>query len=106
LWIANFLGGGILLLLGCVFRANDAYDGLSGFSTMSAEEKKKWDIIGAGRFITGIMILSGVVLGIGGVLCMIDFYPNASVITSWVIMAASTVGGVIYINASGRFKRK
>jgi hypothetical protein len=106
MWLSNFLCGGIVLYLGCAYRSHDAYDGLSGFSTMSEAEKKNWDIIGAGRFITLLMMIGGAALVLGGVLYMAGFYPYYSMFGSWGIMLAVLLGGVFYIKASGRFKRK
>jgi uncharacterized membrane protein len=100
-----FLSGGLILIIGGIMRAFDAYDGLSGFSTMSAEEKKNWDIIGAGRFLTTVLIVSGIVLIIGGALCLFDMFPNESMFISWSVMVAMTLGSAVYANVSGRFKR-
>jgi hypothetical protein len=100
--LSNFLGGAIVLLLGCVFRAYDAYDGLSGFANLDDDH---WDKIALGRFITTRMIASGAVLLAGGVLCLIGFYPLISISVTWGFMVAALLGGVIYANASGRFKK-
>lgn len=106
MWIANFFGGGLTLILGVVYRIFDAYDGLSGFSTMNEEEKSKWDIIGAGRFITQLMIISGAILVIGGILTLINFMPNLVMAVSWILFSIIIITGAIYINVSKRFKRR
>lgn len=105
MWIACFLGGGLTLLLGVVFRIHDAYDGLSGFSTMSNEEKSKWDIIGAGRFITRLMIISGAIVVVGGVLILINFMPDMVMAVSWIIFIVILIAGAIYVNNSKRFRK-
>jgi hypothetical protein len=99
---ANFFSGAIVLLLGCAFRANGAYDGLTGFDRLREEE---WDKPAMGRFITTLMIVAGAVLLVGGVLIAVGFYPEVSLIVTWVFMFAMLLGGVVYANVSGRFKK-
>ena len=106
--IASFLVMSIFsvpaIFFGIILCGGNGADMIAGFNTKSPAERAKWDEKALCR-ATGVLLLviAGCVelLMLGAVLGM--------TVLKWgggILMAVSTVFGVIYINKSQRFRRK
>jgi hypothetical protein len=105
LLLANFLGGGLMLLIGLVLRFVQGSEGLiAGYNTSSKTEKEKWNATAMRIFLGKTFILSSCVLLIAGVLILLNIYPNLSMIVSWSVFTVAIISCVIYMNISSKFK--
>ena len=98
MWVANILGGAVMLLVGLVIRAGNATSLIAGYNTASAEEKAKYDERALTKFVGGLLIAASVILLAGGML------PAVAGI-SWALFTAIVIGGIVYMNTGNRFRR-
>jgi hypothetical protein len=98
MWVANILGGAVMLLVGLVIRAGNATSLIAGYNTASAEEKAKYDERALTKFVGGLLIAASVILLAGGML------PAVAGI-SWALFMAIVIGGIVYMNTGNRFRR-
>ena len=106
--IAGLIITGILLVPGIIFGiilcSGRGIDMIAGFNTSSPEERAKWDEKALCR---GVGILLFLIVGccllttVGAVLDV-----PALRWVGYILLAAVTVGGFIYINKSKRFKKQ
>ena len=92
------------IFFGIILCHGKGADMIAGFNTASPEERAKWDETALCRAV-GILLLVMVgcleLLLLGAVLGMVALTWGGGV-----LIAVSTVFGIIYINTSKRFKRK
>lgn len=96
-WIANILGGTVILFLGIIIRVFNASGLIAGYNTASAEEKAKYDERALTKFVGGLLIAASVILLARGIL------PAVAGI-SWALFMAIVIGGVVYMNTGERFR--
>lgn len=98
MWVANILGGVIVLSFGLVIRVFNVSGLIAGYNTTSAEEQALYDERALTRFVGNLLIAASLVLLAGGLL------PAAAGI-SWLLFVAIVIGGIVYMNTGERFKR-
>ena len=101
----NLIGGVICLVIGLVLRTGKASSLIAGYNTMSAEEQARWNEVAMSRFVGWMLIIPSILLLVGCVPILFDFYPIIILIITWGIFTAVIIAGVIYLNTSRRFKR-
>ncbi len=106
MWIANILGGTVLLILGIVIRVFNISGLIAGYNTAPAAERAKYDETALTRFVGAMLIVSSVVLLAGGLLPVIAGAPDSVVGISWFVFLAVVIGGVVYMNTGDRFKHR
>jgi membrane protein YqaA with SNARE-associated domain len=103
--IANFLGGFTTLFLGLIIRFLKASSLIAGYNTASKEEKAKYDEEKLTEFVGNMLIVSSIILLLGGFLTIIISTPLCVVFISWALFLLIIIGGVIYMNTGNRFKK-
>ena len=106
--IAGLIITGILLVPGIVFGiilcSGRGVDMIAGFNTASPEERAKWDEKALCR---GVGILLFLILGCMVLIAVISVLGTTTLVWGGLVFtAAVSVGGMIYINKSKRFKKK
>ncbi len=93
-----------IIVIGIVLCCGKGADLIAGYNTASPEEKAKWNREALCRG-TGVMVLSIVACIL---LSMAGAIWNLPALrwTGYGLLAAVTVGGLIYINKSKRFRKK
>ncbi|NLZ29652.1 MAG: DUF3784 domain-containing protein [Methanomicrobiales archaeon] len=104
-WIANALGGVIVLVIGIIIRAFNVSSLIAGYNTASAEEQEKYDERALTRFVGNLLITASAILLAGGLLDVATGARGAIVSASWLAFVALLIGGVVYANTGGRFQR-
>lgn len=104
--IANFMGGFLLLLIGLIIRIFKTSGLIAGYNTASREEKEKYNEEELTRFVGNMLIVSAAILLIAGFLSITGIIPKYMAAASWVLFSLVLVGGVIYMNTGGRFKKQ
>lgn len=102
--LANVLGGIICLIFGLIIRTGKANFLIAGFNTMSEQEKSKWNEEAVSKYTGWTLIISSLVLLIGCIPILLCAYPYVSLLVSWGLFVLVVIGGMVYINTSGRFK--
>ena len=105
MWIANFIGGGIIFLFGIALRFGNYSSLLAGYNTMSEEKKKKWNEKAITRFVGNLFIVEAIIVIFGGILVMHNIAPQTIMIMSWSVFGVLHIIGIIYVNKSSRFKQ-
>jgi membrane protein YqaA with SNARE-associated domain len=105
MWVANLLGGTITLFLGLIIRIFKASGLIAGYNTASKEEKSKYNEEKLTKYVGNMLIVSSIILLIGGFLSVFAIIPNYLVSISWVLYSIVIIGGVVYMNAGDRIKK-
>ena len=104
---ANLIGGVICLVMGLIIQSGKANSMIAGYNNLSEEDKAKWDPAALSRFVGRvILILPAGILLIACIPILLDVYPIIFLFASWILYLVIMVGGVIYLNAGNRFKRR
>ena len=104
MWAGNFLGGAILLFIGLIIRIFKVSGLIAGYNTSSKEEKSKYNEEKLTRFVGNMLIVSSVILLIGGFLSAFANIPNYLVNISWILFLIVIIGGVVYMNTGDHMK--
>ena len=99
----NLLIGIILFFMGFITKFFKTGLLISGYNTASEEEKAKYDKEKLTKFAGNMLMVSSAIPLIGGLIIgKINIIPFYVVNIPWVIII---IGGVIYMNTGGRFKK-
>jgi len=101
-WIANILGGMVILFLGIIIRVFNVSGLIAGYNTAPAEERAKYDEEALTRFVGAMLIVASVVLLAGGLLPHVPGAPDYVAGVSWALFMAIVIGGVVYMNTGER----
>ncbi|MGI6555129.1 MAG: DUF3784 domain-containing protein [Bacillota bacterium] len=102
--VANFIGGLLTLFFGILIRVFKLSNLIAGYNTASKEEKAKYNEEKLTKFVGNLLILSSLVLFLGGMLAILVSNKAAAVNVSWIVFTLVIVGGVIYMNTGNRFR--
>jgi len=105
MWIGNFLGGAILLFFGLIVRIFKASNLIAGYNTASEEEKCKYDEEKLTKYVGNMLIVSSIILLIGGFLSAFTNISDYIIGISWALFVLVILGGVIDMNIGNRIKR-
>lgn len=78
---------------------------IAGYNTASKEEKAKYDEEKLTKFVGNLLIVSSLVLLLGGMLALLVSNKAAVVNISWILFSLVIFGGVIYMNTGNRFRK-
>ncbi len=106
MWISNILAGGLLLFLGIIIRVFNLSGLIAGYNTASSAEKAKYNEKALTRFVGLMLIASGGILLIGGVLIALNVAAGFIMAASWALFFVIIISGMFYLNLSPRFKAK
>jgi hypothetical protein len=105
MWIANFIGGGVVLVFGLAVRFFKRSGLIAGYNTMSESERAKYDEKEITRFVGNMLIAAAAILLLAGLGALFLPLPEFVIPVSWSLFTAILIGGVIYMNAGGRYKK-
>ena len=103
--VANLFSGGVILFFGLIIRIFKASWLIAGYNTSSKEKKEKYDEDKLTTFVGNMLIISSIVLFIGGLLSPLSSIGNYSVIISWVLFFLIIVYMAVYTNIGTHFRR-
>ena len=103
---ANLFSGVICLIFGLIIQTGKASFLISGYNSMSKEEQTKWDEKALGKFMGWVtLIIPSVFLLVACIPMLLNIFPLAALLTSWIMFGMFCFGGVLYMNlCSYRFK--
>jgi len=102
--LANFLAGGLLLIIGLINLSGKAPFLIAGYNTMRPEQKAVRNTKTIGRFVGGMLLIGALILLAAGILIQCGIFPTAVLIVSWALFFVMLIAGVIYMNTGSRFK--
>lgn len=105
IWIANALGGVIVLAIGIIIRVFNVSSLIAGYNTAPAAEREKYDERALTRFVGNLLITASAVLLAGGLLDAATGGRGGIVSASWLAFVVILIGGIVYANTGGRFRR-
>lgn len=106
MWLVNVLSGALLLMLGILIRVFNLSGLVAGYNTASVKEKARYNEKALTRCVGLMLMVSGGVLVLGGILMALDMAPMTVFWVSWSLFAVVIIAGVIYTNTSPRIKSK
>ena len=101
---ANFLAGGILLIIGIINLTGKATFMIAGYNTASPWKQARQDIKKISKFLGSMLIISALLLIIAGALIQFNIASNIMLLISWGCFIIIIIFGVIYVNISKKFK--
>jgi len=105
MWIGNFVGGAIILFFGLIVRIFKASNLIAGYNTASAEEMCKYDEEKLTKYVGNMLIISSIILLIGGFLSAFTNVSDYIIGISWVLFVLVILGGVVEMNIGDRVKK-
>jgi len=104
--ITNLLSGAVILFFGLVIRIFKASGLIAGYNTASKEKKAEYDKESLTKFIGNMLIISSLVLIVGGLLSGIENIAKYSLIISWIVFFILIIWMAVYTNTGNRFRKK
>jgi hypothetical protein len=100
-----FLPAALLLIIGWFTKYKKVTWLISGYNTLSKEEKQKYDIEKLCKY-TGnfIFILAGIML-IMGIVSVAGVDPETVMLAGFPILAVAIICGIVYLNTGNRVKK-
>lgn len=105
MWIANLLGGTIILFFGLIIRNFRVSSLIAGYNTASKEERSQYDEEKLTRYVGNMLIVSSLILLIGGFVSVFANIPNYLASISCVLFILVIIGGVVYTNTGDHMKK-
>ncbi|MEQ9441864.1 MAG: DUF3784 domain-containing protein [Cyclobacteriaceae bacterium] len=103
LYFIHLASGMLLILLGVTIHHKHKYHWIAGYSTMTEEERKNFDVKGFARLMRTVFAISGTTMIICSSLLVRYHFINTSLLVSFV----SVLGAVLFLSyRSDAFDRR
>ena len=101
-----FLPAALLLIIGWFIKYKKVTWLISGYNTLSKEEKQKYDIGKLCRYMGNfIFMLAGIML-IMGIISVAGVDPDTVMLIGFPFLAVAIVCGIVYLNTGNRVKKE
>ena len=101
--ITNLASAGLMLVLGLVINTGKASFLIAGYNTSSPGAQARIDEKKMSRFVGWMLIYSAIALAIGGILALLNIFPEISTGVSWGVFTVIILVGVVYVNVRKPF---